>query len=324
MTAAPGDTKTRLARPLSRWLSTALIWYPTALVLAPGLLMGCLEDKKPALTAAEYNDAARRAYDDAMDEYHDHNWEFATQKFTELRRNYPNTRYALLAQLRAADVLYEQARYPEAVSLYKTYISEHPTDGDVAYARFRSIESQVETSTNTVFQPPLEERDLANINEAYSEIRAFRADFPNYPEQDRLRHLLRVASGMLARHELYVARFYLRQEHFEAAVRRCQYALRSYENSGLEPEGIVLLGEIYLKQKRVREARAMFSHVLQSFPASPFVVPARHFLDTIAQKSGGAPTAATNAVSHNGTVAPNNFASGDTPLTTPPSAAPAE
>lgn len=280
----------RHSRPRGVWSGLRLpahaCWCVTLVGVLAGLpAVGCLDQKKPALTAAEYNDAARRAYDEAMAEYHDHAWEFASQKFTELRRNYPNTRYALLAQLRAADVLYEQARYPEAVSLYKTYVSEHPTDGDVAYARFRSIESQVESSTNTVFQPPLEERDLANITEAYTEIRAFRADFPDYPEQERLAHMLRAVSGMLARHELYVARFYLRQEHFEAAVRRCQFALRSYEGSGLEPEGIVLLGETYLKQKRVREAQAMFAHVLERYPQSPFVVPAQRFLDTIANRT---------------------------------------
>lgn len=260
----------------------------------PGMLTGCVEEKKPALSAAEYNDAARRAYDDAMAEYYDHSWEFASQKFSEVRRNYPNTRYALLAQLRAADVFYEQGRYPEAVSLYKTYISEHPSDGDVAYARFRSIESQVETSTNTVFQPPLEERDLSNITEAYSEIRAFRADFPNYPEQEKLRHMSHAVSGLLARHELYVARFYLRQEHFEAAVRRCQYALRSYEGSGLEAEAIVLLGEIYLKQKRVKEAVAMFSHVVTRYPSSPFVVPAQRFLETVNARTASAPAKPSN------------------------------
>lgn len=269
------------------------------------MLTGCVEEKKPVLSAAEYNDAARRAYDEAMAEYYDHSWEFASQKFGEVRRNYPNTRYALLAQLRAADVLYEQGRYPEATTLYKTYISEHPSDGDVAYARFRSIESQVETSTNTVFQPPLEERDLSNITAAYTEIRAFRADYPNYPEQAKLRHMLHAVSGMLARHELYVARFYLRQEHFEAAVRRCQYALRSYEGSGLEAEAIVLLGEIYLKQKRVKEAAAMFNHVVEQYPTSPFVVPAQRFLQTVNARTASAPAPASTTTSPGGAQAPS-------------------
>jgi outer membrane protein assembly factor BamD len=260
-----------------------------SLVGTVALPVGCVDGKKTPRTAAEYQDEARRAYDDAMAEYHAGNWEFATQKFTELRNNYPNTPYALKAQLRAADVLHEQGRYPDAVALYDTYVSEHPTDADVAYARFRAIEGQVESSSNSIFQPPLEERDLANVQEAYNDIRSFEADYPNYGEPERLAFLRRSVSGMLVRHELYVARFYLRTDHFEAAQRRVQYALRNYAGTGLDPEAVVLLGEIYLKQKQLDQAEALFQHVLAKFPESEFRVPAERFLASMEERKKKTP-----------------------------------
>ncbi len=256
-----------------------------------GFVLGCTEEIKPPRTAAQYNDEARRAYEAAMAEYHDANWEFATQQFDEVRNNYPNTPWALKAQLRAADVLYEQGRYPDAVALYETYASEHPTDADVAYARFRAIESQVESSTNTFFQPPLEERDLANVHEAYNDIRAFEADYPDYSERRRLAYLRKSAAGMLVRHELYVARFYLRSDNFEAAQRRVQYAMRNYTGTGLDPEAVVLLGEIYLKQKQLPQAKALFRHVIDEFPESEFRVPAERFLATMSSPAKSASTA---------------------------------
>lgn len=260
-------------------------WALVLLLLAAGGAPACIDEKKPPRTAAEYNEDARRAYEAAMAEYHDANWEFATQKFDEVRSNYPNTPYALKAQLRAADILFEQGRYPDAVSLYKTYVSEHPTDGDVAYARFRAIESQHDSTTNTFFQPPLEERDLANVQEAYTDIRAFEADFPDYVERERLTYLRQSVAGMLVRHELYVARFYLREDHFEAAERRVQYAMRNFASTGLEPEAVVLLGEIYLKQKQVPKAEALFKHVLAKYPESEFRIPAERFLASMAGRS---------------------------------------
>lgn len=252
--------------------------------------VGCVDQKKPPRTAAEFNEEARRAYEEAMAEYHEGNWEFATQKFSDVRNNYPNTPYALKAQLRAADILFEQGRYPEAVSLYDTYVSEHPTDADVAYARFRAIEGQVESTSNSFFQPPLEERDLANVHEAYNDIRAFEADYPNYGDQERLRYLRKVVSGMLVRHELYVARFYLKKDHFEAAQRRVQYALRNYSGTGLDPEAVVLLGEIYLMQKQMDQAEVLFQHVIDRFPESEFRVPAERFLASMAQRKSTSPT----------------------------------
>jgi outer membrane protein assembly factor BamD len=93
--------------------------------------------------------------------------------------------------------------------------------------------------------------------------------------------MLEVVTGLLVRHELYVARFYLGRDEFQAAAARCQYALTNYEGSGLEPEALVLLGETYLKMKEQEKARAAFQLVLDKYPDSPFTVPARRFLGFI-------------------------------------------
>jgi TolA-binding protein len=59
---------------------------------------------------------------------------------------------------------------------------------------------------------------------------------------------------------------------------RCEYALKTFKSSGLEPEGLVLLGEIYMKQKRPKDAREVLERVLKQFPESAFSVPAKNFL----------------------------------------------
>jgi TolA-binding protein len=61
-------------------------------------------------------------------------------------------------------------------------------------------------------------------------------------------------------------------------VLRCEYALKSLKNSGLEPEGMVLLGEIYMKQKRKKDAREVLTRLLTQYPESAFAVPAKNFL----------------------------------------------
>ena len=44
--------------------------------------------------------------------------------------------------------------------------------------------------------------------------------------------MLEVVTGLLVRHELYVARFYLATDNFKAAVARAEYALRNFEAPG--------------------------------------------------------------------------------------------
>ena len=90
--------------------------------------------------------------------------------------------------------------------------------------------------------------------------------------------MLLVVTGVLARHELYVARFYLKRDEYPPAIERVRFALDRYKGSGLEPEAVTLLGETYLKMKDQAQAQAAFERVLRDYPESPFAVPARQFL----------------------------------------------
>jgi outer membrane protein assembly factor BamD len=258
-------------------------------LLVPFALAGlnaCVETAAPVATAAEYQQSAKQAYDAAVEEFLAANWEYASQKMSAVQRNFAYSPYARKAQLRLADIAFNQDRYPEAISQYKAFIHDHPNDVEVAYARFRVVRAQFKTSSASVIQPPLEERDLAAVRDAHASVKAFLADYPNYGHDEELRYILESVSGMLVRHELYVARFYLQQSEFDAAVHRVQYALRNFENTGMEPEAAVLLGEVYLKQGEKQKAQAVFEHVLEAYPMSGFVVPAQRFLDFLKGGTG--------------------------------------
>jgi outer membrane protein assembly factor BamD len=107
-----------------------------------------------------------------------------------------------------------------------------------------------------------------------------------------MKKLLAEVTGRLIKHELYVARFYLEKDNFEAAILRIQYALRNFARSssvaapsgedddlGVEPEALLLMGETYLKMHKYADARDAFGTLKTRFPASALVVPAQHYLD---------------------------------------------
>jgi len=142
--------------------------------------------------------------------------------------------------------------------------------------------TQYDAVSASFLLPSLEERDLAYVNDAHASIRSFLNDYPNSEHAPQLAYMQSVVTGLLARHELYVARFYLERGNFAPAVARIEYCLHTYADSGLEPEGMVLLGEVYLKQKERLKARTVLELVLVRYPTSPFSVPAKHFLERIA------------------------------------------
>jgi outer membrane protein assembly factor BamD len=247
-------------------------------LLAPLATAACTPTEAPPATPLDYTDNARRDYELALAAYEDKNWELANELLSEVKRKYAYSRYARLAELRLADGNFQQEKYAEAISSYKEFVHDHPNDPEVPYARYRVAKGEFDSVSQSIMLPPLEERDLASVNDALSTLRNYLADYPQSEHTEEMHYMLDVVLGLLARHELYVARYYLNSGRFDAAVLRCEYALKSLKNSGLEPEGLVLLGEIYMKQKRKKDARDVLTRLLTDYPESAFAVPAKNFL----------------------------------------------
>ena len=269
-------------RSLRAGLTRGLLGALSALIVLPS----CVGEGEGAKSAIDYTENARLDYERGMKALADKNWENVEEAFNDVRQKYSYSRYARLAELRLADADYEQDKLAEAISGYKAFVHDYPNDPEVPYARFRIAKSQYDSVSQSVMLPPLEERDLSSVNDALDSIRDYLEDFPKSEHAEELRYMLEIVVGLLARHELYVARYYLREDRFDAASARVQRVLDTLPVSGLEPEAMVLLGEVYLKQKKRVEARATFERVLAEHPDSPFTVPARHFLAHMGESVG--------------------------------------
>jgi outer membrane protein assembly factor BamD len=245
--------------------------------------LGCAGEERQAQSPLEYAENARRDYETAMQAFDSQNWEAVGELMGEVRRKYGYSRYARLAELRLADANYLQEKYAEAISGYKRFVNDYPNDPEVPYARYRIVKGQYESVSQSVLLPPLEERDLASVNDAHGTIRAYLRDYPASEHAPELEYMLEVVVGLLARHELYVARFYLAEGRFDAAVARTEFALRNFKNSGLEPEAMLLLAEIRMKQKLHAQAREILKELLARYPDSAFSVPAKNFLAVLGE-----------------------------------------
>jgi outer membrane protein assembly factor BamD len=266
--------------------------FPLALGIAlavPGFA-ACDKDTH-ANAPLDYSENAKRDYDAAMAEFDAKNWEAFGQLMNEVKRKYGYSRYARLAELRLADADFQQEKFAEATAGYKSFIHDYPNDPEIPYARYQVTLTQYDAVSQSFLLPALEERDLAYVNDAHASIRAFMNDYPNSAHSAELAYMQAVVTGLLARHELYVARFYLDRGKFEPAIVRIQYELHTYNDSGLEPEAMVLLAEVYMKQKERQKARTVLEVMLSRYPESPFTVPAHNFLLELAALEKQAPRA---------------------------------
>jgi len=255
---------------------------PTALALA---LSGCdFEIGTPRRAELTYTEDARAAYNEAMSSFRSKEWDDARALFAEVKKLFPYSRYARLAELRLADVDFEQEKYAEAISGYREFIQSHKGDRDIEYARYRMSKALFLDIDDTLLLPPAEERDQATTLEAYKEIRGFLREFPRSRYRSDALYMFEVVTGRLVRHELYVARYYLRQDMFEATVARIDYALKSFPESTLIPEALVLKGETLMKMHKFDEAREVFELVVNEYGGA-FAGPAKRFLAEIGQRS---------------------------------------
>jgi outer membrane protein assembly factor BamD len=244
-----------------------------------------------------YTADAKRAYDEAMEEFKAHNWLEVQSLMREVKRKYSYSKFAKLAELRIADADYEQEKYADAIRAYRQFIHDHRSEQEeVAYARSKIAEADYQQIPDSFLLPAAEERDQATVMDAYKELRGYLHDYPNAKETPHIRDLLIDVTSRLVRHELYVARFYLQKDNYEAAIARVQYALRNFSSgiepganvapdSGLEADALLLLGETYLKMHKWPEARASFASILERHPRSALTTQARNYLDYM-QKRG--------------------------------------
>src|SRR5277367_5364200 len=205
----------------------------TSLDAAGSLLCGC--ENENAKTALGYTEDAKRAYDAAMESYNAHDWIEAQTLLREVKRKYSYSKYARLAELRIADADFEQEKYSDAIREYKDFIHAHRSDADnVAYARARIAESTYSEIPESALVGAPEERDQASVVDAYKELSSFLSDYPDSKQAAHVRDLLVQVVARLVRHELYVARFYLAKDNYDAAIARIQFALHNYAPGGAQ------------------------------------------------------------------------------------------
>ncbi|MBI4703809.1 MAG: tetratricopeptide repeat protein [Deltaproteobacteria bacterium] len=259
--------------------------WPLPLAALLALCAGC--DKQATVrdpASLTYTEDAHVAYREAMGSFESQDWEESRALFQEVSRVFAYSHYARLAELRVADVDFEQGKYDEAIAGYRSFVRAHRGDPNVEYAKYRIGKALYLDISDSALLPPQEERDQGNALDAYRELRTFSEEFPRSRYLVDASYMLEVATQRLVRHQLYVARYYLGRGNFEAAVARIDRGLKEYPGSGLDAEALVLKGETLLKMRQRARATEVFRAVVRDY-GGPFGAVARSFLAELGEGS---------------------------------------
>lgn len=254
--------------------------FPCFLVLAlfHALLASACVTQTPH-SNLNYGDRARTQYEQGFEQMNGGDLLGATEVFRRIRREYGLSRWAWLAELRLADIDFRTDKFAEAIQGFRSWIRYHPTQPEVDYAHFmiaRSYFAQIPSDWALV--PSSWERDQSSTHDAEDALQRFVRDYPRSQYAHDAEGFLHHTRELLARHELSIAEFYLGRNRPDAAVSRLQSVLETYPDSGLEPEALLRLGEVFLLMGQRSDAHAAFTVLVTRFSRSSFVDAARRYL----------------------------------------------
>jgi outer membrane protein assembly factor BamD len=240
------------------------------LVALPGLL-ACGPTVKTKLPNT-YTGNAQRAYELGMIALQKSNYAEASGYFQTVKRRFPySVPWAVLAQLRLADVSFQREAYLEAVDAYKQFIKFYPTNDNVPYAQYQIAKSHFLLGPDEwVILPPSHEKDLSAVLDALKEVRIFLKKYPGSGLLGRAKKLLAQCEKKLSDFELYVANYYFDRDKLAGAIMRLEYILEKYPTMATDEEVLYLLGRVYARMGRHEKAVTVFQKLATEKPKGKY------------------------------------------------------
>lgn len=200
-------------------------------------------------------------YANATRELERKRYEQAIAYFEEVERQHPYSAWARRAMLMKAFAYYQGNDYEEAVDALDSFIALHPGNKDAPYAYYLKAMCFYERIRDVG-------RDQEYTNNAVTALNDVIRRYPDteYARDARLK--LDLTFDHLAGKEMYIGRFYLKQNKHIAAINRFKTVITNYQTTSHAPEALHRLVEAYLELGIVDEARAAAAVLGHNYPGS--------------------------------------------------------
>lgn len=252
--------RTIMTRPLIK------ISLAACLLAFTVLLTGCsTTDEKDE----SENWSAKELYTRAKTELKAGDYELAIQYLETLESRFPFGKYAPQAQLETAYAYYRYEEYDNSIAAAQRFIKLHPTHEHVDYAYYlRGLASfhKKDTALDIIEPQDPSQRDPRTARETFGYFAELVKKFPNSKYVPDAVKRMKYQRNTLAKHELHVAKFYMKRGAFVAAANRAKYVLQNYPQTPVVPEALALMTEAY-KSLEMNDLSGDTARVLQgNFP----------------------------------------------------------
>ena len=162
---------------------------------------------------------------EGMEEFNDGHFEAATEIFQKITDRYPYSKFAVKAELKMADALYERDLFDEAYDEYTEFEKLHPRNPNIPYVIFQKGMCHF-SRVGTI------DRDQSYTRKAKEEFERLIKRYRRSAFTERARRKVRECYIKLAEHEIYVGNFYFKMEKYQPVMDRYLYLIEHYPDVG--------------------------------------------------------------------------------------------
>lgn len=169
-----------------------------------------------------------------MEEYNRGKYFMALEYFNKILDSHRFTPEAILAELKVADCKFYMDNYAEAYIYYEKFEEMHPTNEAIPYVMYQKAMSHYKRIDSI-------DRDITGASKAIERFQLLLKAYPDSAFSEDARTKIASAKEFLARHELSVARFYVRTDQEKQAIYRLNYLLSMFPETKVVPQAEELL-----------------------------------------------------------------------------------
>ena len=190
----------------------------------------------------------------AREKYDRGNYRRAREILVQLKNRFPESKYMATTLMLIADSQFFEKNYTEALVQYEIFMKYYPADTNADYVTFQMGLCKKHDINGY-------DRDQEPTKLAIVTFQQVVNNFPDSPYAVKAKQNIEDLRTILAQHELYVGKFYLRTKTYQSAISRFEGMLRDYANLGLDDQCIYFLINALIKSSRMEDAQIWFQNL---------------------------------------------------------------
>jgi outer membrane protein assembly factor BamD len=208
------------------------------------------EQSETELTEEELAKTAEQIYDEAREYLEDERYTKAIEAYQNLQIRYPFSRFAIQAQLDLGLAHLKNGDPDASLVTLERFIKMQPAHPNIDYAFYMRGLVNFNRSSGLLqrFIPTDDtQRDVQSLTEAHDNFTDLLEKYPDTKYREDSEQRMISLRNKLAKHEIHVARYYVKRKAYVAAVRRAISVLENYPRSTSIPDALKILKKSYQK-----------------------------------------------------------------------------